>query len=280
MRLGLVTGIVLVALATAVVQRPSSHGQVGARSADSAGAGASLARDPERKYRAAQITSSFENSTLDLQYDYVENIGDGRGLTAGRAGFTSATGDLLLLVRRYGAASPHNVLAPYLPCLETIIGTDSVQGLSGFPDAWTEAAEDPDFRRLQDQLVDELYFDPAMRMAADLGVETPLGQLVIWDTMIQHGAGGSDGTRAIIEETQKNVGAVRRDESAWLDAFLDVRLRHLLRMYPATTQDADVSSESRVDALRSLLHGGNLALEPPLTWEVYGDKFRLPARDR
>jgi hypothetical protein len=38
----------------------------------------------------AQITSTFENSTLELQYDYVENIGDGRGITAGRAGFTSA----------------------------------------------------------------------------------------------------------------------------------------------------------------------------------------------
>jgi len=239
-----------------------------------------LAENPERKHRAAQITSSFENSTLELQYDYVENIGDGRGLTAGRAGFTSATGDLLLLVRRYSAVESDNVLVRYLPALEAVNGTDSVRGLGGFPDAWEEAAKDPDFRRLQDQLVDDLYFDPAMRMAADLGIETPLGQLIIWDTMIQHGAGGSQGTQAIIEETEKDVGAVGPDEPAWLDAFLDVRLRHLLRMYPATTKDADASSESRVGALRSLLHGGNLALEPPLTWEVYGDRFRLPARDR
>jgi chitosanase len=279
-RVGLMAGIVLVALATVLAERPFSDRHGPAQSTDSSAAGSSLAMNPERKYRAAQITSSFENSTLELQYDYVENIGDGRGLTAGRAGFTSATGDLLLMVRRYSAVKSDNVLVPYLPALEAVNGTDSVQGLDGFPDAWAEAADDPDFRELQDQLVDELYFDPAMKMAADVGVETALGQLVIWDTMIQHGAGGRHGTRSIIKDTEEIVGTVGQSESAWLDAFLDARLRHLLRMYPATTKDADVSSESRVDALRSLLHAGDLALEPPLTWEVYGDRFGLPARDR
>jgi chitosanase len=239
----------------------------------------SLTADAERKYRAAQITSTFENSTLELQYDYVENIGDGRGITAGRAGFTSATGDLLLLVRRYSEAEPGNILAPYIPALEAVNGTDSEEGLDGFAEAWAEAAEDPDFRHLQDRLVDELYFFPAMTMAADVGVQTPLGQMIIWDTMIQHGAGGNHGTWAIIKETREKVGPVGQDESAWLDAFLDARLRHLLRMYPATTKNADVSSQSRVDALRSLLQEENLALEPPLTWEVYGDRFKVPAGD-
>src|SRR3954470_14886493 len=278
-RVGLVAGIVLVALATALAERPSSDGHGGAQSSDSSDAGSSLAENPERKHRAAQITSSFENSTLELQYDYVENIGDGRGLTAGRAGFTSATGDLLLVVRRYSEAKPDNVLAPYISALQAVNGTGSTKGLGGFADAWAEAAEDPDFRKVQDELVDELYFDPAMTMAADLGIETPLGQMIIWDTLIQHGAGGNHGTRAIIKETQEDAGAVGQDESAWLDTLLDIRSRHLLRMYRATTENADVSSESRVDALRSLLRGGNLALEPPLTWEVYGDRFELPARD-
>jgi hypothetical protein len=50
-------------------------------------------------------------------------------------------------------------------------------------------------------------------------------------------------------------------------------------MYRDATENADASSESRVDALRSLLQEGKLALEPPLTWEVYGDRFQLPARD-
>lgn len=274
--------IALVMLGTvtiAVTYWPSSDHFRGAELVDPRDPRLSLTVDAERKHRAAQITSTFENSTLELQYDYVENIGDGRGITAGRAGFTSATGDLLLVVRRYSEAKPDNVLAPYISALQAVNGTDSTKGLGGFADAWAVAAEDPDFQKLQDELVDELYFDPAMTMAADWGIETPLGQLIIWDTMIQHGAGGNHGTRAIIKETQEDAGAVGQDESAWLDTFLDTRLRHLFRMYRATTENADVSSESRVDALRSLLRGGNLALEPPLTWEVYGDRFELPARD-
>jgi chitosanase len=271
--------VVLSAGVLAVANRPSPESLNAAEVPDPSDPRLSLTVDAERKQRAAQITSTFENSTLELQYDYVENIGDGRGLTAGRAGFTSATGDLLLLIRRYTELRPSNALAPYLPALEAVNGTDSMVGLGGFADAWAEAAANPDFRSLQDQVVDELYFFPAMTMAADLGLKTPLGQMIMWDTMIQHGAGGNNGTRAIIEETQENAGPIGQDESAWLDAFLDARLRHLLNMYRGTTEDADVSSESRIEALRSLLWAPNLALEPPLTWEVYGDRFELAARD-
>src|SRR4051795_96408 len=251
--------IALVMLGTvtiAVTYWPSSDHFRGAELVDPRDPRLSLTVDAERKHRAAQITSTFENSTLELQYDYVENIGDGRGITAGRAGFTSATGDLLLLIRRYTEAEPDNVLAPYIAPLEAVNGTDSEKGLDGFAEAWTDAAKDPDFRGLQDQLGDELYFIPAMTMAADLGIKTPLGQLILWDTMIQHGTGGENGTWAIIRETERNVGLVGRSESAWLDAFLDTRLRHLRRMYRGTTENADVSSQSRVDALRSLLQGG------------------------
>jgi chitosanase len=271
--------VVLGAVALTVANRPSPNSSGGAELPDPRDPRLSLTVDAERKHRAAQITSTFENSTLELQYDYVENIGDRRGITAGRAGFTSATGDLLLLVRRYTEAKPGNVLAPYIPFLEAVRGTDSQIGLGGFTEAWAEAAEDPDFRSLQDQLVDELYFIPAMTMAADLGIGTPLGQFILWDTMIQHGSGGDNGTWAIIKDTQKDVGPIGHNEAAWLDAFLDARLRHLLDMYRNTTENADASSQSRVDALRSLLQEGNLALEPPLTWKVYGDRFQLPTRD-
>ncbi len=277
--LAIIALIVLSAGVLAVTNRPSPESFNAVEASNPRDPRLSLRVDAERKQRAAQITSTFENSTLELQYDYVENIGDGRGLTAGRAGFTSATGDLLLLVRRYTEAKPGNGLAPSIPALEAVNGTDSVTGLGGFADAWAEVAEDPDFRRLQDQVVDELYFFPAMTMAADLGIKTPLGQMIMWDTMIQHGAGGDNGTRAIIEETQASVGPIGQDESTWLDAFLDARLRHLLEMYRGTTEDADVSSASRVEALRSLLQAPNLALELPLTWEVYGDRFELAARD-
>ena len=236
-----------------------------------------LTADPDRKRRAAQITSTFENSTLELQYDYAENIRDGRGITAGRAGFTSATGDLLLLVRRYTELVPGNGLARYLPALEAVNGTDSEAGLDGFEEAWAQAAQDPEQRALQDALVDQLYFTPAMTLAAETGIVTPLGQAIFWDTMIQHGLGGDNGTRAMIAETEQRYGSVGEVESQWLEDFLDVRLEYLYRAYEGTTDDADAASESRIAALRSLLDADELALELPLTWAVYGSTYTLPA---
>ena len=38
---------------------------------------------------ADELVSAFENSTTEVQYGYAENLGDGRGVTAGRAGFTT-----------------------------------------------------------------------------------------------------------------------------------------------------------------------------------------------
>lgn len=54
------------------------------------------------------LVSSAENSSLDYraQYAYIEDIGDGRGYTAGVIGFTSGTGDLLLVVQEYVALKP------------------------------------------------------------------------------------------------------------------------------------------------------------------------------
>jgi chitosanase len=240
-----------------------------------------LAADPARKRTAAQITSTFENSTTELQYGYAEDIGDGRGITAGRAGFTSGTGDLLEVVHRYTAAAPGNPLAGYLPALEQVDGTDSLDGLEGLESAWTEAAQDPAFRQLQDDVVDELYFDPAMDLAAGVGVASPLGQAVIWDAMIQHGAGGPDGTQVLLAGTTEQVGrldeqSTAAEEAGWLEVFLDVRLEHLLASYAPTLEDGEASLRSRIEALRSLVRRDELALDLPVDWEVYGDSFTLP----
>src|SRR5437870_4798044 len=55
----------------------------------------------EQKRRAEQLTSLFENGRIELQYSYAEDLGDGRGITTGRAGFTTADGDALEVVTLY-----------------------------------------------------------------------------------------------------------------------------------------------------------------------------------
>jgi chitosanase len=237
--------------------------------------------DTAKKQRSAQIISSFENSTTDIQYGYTAILHDGRGITAGRAGFTTGTHDLLRVVQRYTAGQPDNSLAAYLPALKAVDGTDSLKGLDGLPAAWKQAADsDPAFRKAQDQIFDELYFNPAMSRAHQAGISSPLGQLIILDTIIQHGDGDDpDGLLAIIAETNKAAGRVNQklSEPHWLGKFLEIRKRHLSHAADPATRAAWKESTGRVDALRSILDKQNYGLDVPLTWQVYGDHFKLKA---
>jgi len=70
-----------------------------------------------RKETALQITSTAENGTKDWTTGcaYIEDIRDGRGYTGGLVGFTTATSDMLHLVRRYEAEHPGNPLVRTCP---------------------------------------------------------------------------------------------------------------------------------------------------------------------
>ena len=152
-------------------------------------------RDPAKKDLAMQLVSSAENSTLDWrgQYGYLEDTGDGRGYTGGLIGFTSGTGDMLTLVRDFTAGVPRNPLAPFLPALRAVDGSDSHDGLGeAFEAAWHQAATDPrfaaKFAAAQNRLRDTMYFEPAVAAATADGLPL-LGQFAYYDAAVVHGPG-------------------------------------------------------------------------------------------
>ncbi|MDX3132041.1 chitosanase [Streptomyces europaeiscabiei] len=230
--------------------------------------------DPAKKDIAMRLVSSAENSSLDWeeQYDYVEDIGDGRGYTGGIIGFCSGTSDMLALVELYTGRAADNPLAGYLPALRAVNGSDSHEGLDpGFPDAWREAAATAAFRTAQRDERDRVYFDPAVARAKEDGLGT-LGQFVYYDAMVMHGPGtdalsfGGIRDRALLQSAAPAEGG---DETGFLHAFLDARVW-------AMEQEEAHSDVSRVEtAQRVFLAAGNLALEPPLNWRVYGDSYTL-----
>ncbi|MEU6292962.1 chitosanase [Streptomyces sp. NPDC046988] len=230
--------------------------------------------DPAKKEIAMQLVSSAENSSLDwkAQYQYIEDIGDGRGYTAGIIGFCSGTGDMLDLVELYSDRSPGNVLARYLPALRRVDGSDSHEGLDpGYPDDWRRAAGDPAFRGAQDDERDRVYFDPAVRQGKADGLRA-LGQFAYYDAIVMHGGGGDPLSFGSIRE--RALGRARPpaqggDEVTYLHAFLDERVW-------AMRQEEAHSDTSRVDtAQRVFLDDGNLDLDPPLDWQVYGDSYHI-----
>ncbi|MET8570756.1 chitosanase [Streptomyces sp. NPDC004783] len=229
--------------------------------------------DPAKKEIAMRLVSSAENSSLDwrAQYGYIEDIGDGRGYTAGIIGFCSGTGDMLALVELYTGRRPGNALAHRLPALRAVNGSDSHEGLDpGFPEDWRRAARDAEFRRAQDDERDRVYFGPAVERGRADGTGT-LGQFIYYDAMVMHGEGGPAGFRSIRERALAVARPPVRggDETAWLHAFLDARVW-------AMRQEEAHGDTSRVDtAQRVFLRQGNLDLDPPLEWRVYGDAYRI-----
>ncbi|OLZ73755.1 chitosanase [Streptomyces amritsarensis] len=230
--------------------------------------------DPAKKEIAMKIVSSAENSSLDwkAQYKYIEDIGDGRGYTAGIIGFCSGTGDMLDLVEHYTQVKPGNVLAKYLPALRDVDGSDSHAGLDpNFTRDWAKAARDAEFRKAQDHERDRVYFNPSVRQGKADGVGV-LGQFIYYDAIVMHGDGTDPASfrnirkRALSKAEPPSRGG---NETAWLNAFLDARVW-------AMKQEEAHSDTSRVDtAQRVFLRKGNLNLNTPLDWKVYGDSFHI-----
>jgi len=238
--------------------------------APASAAGAGDLASAAKKEIAMQLVSSAENSLLDwrAQYRYIEDIGDGRGYTAGIIGFCSGTGDMLEVVRTYAKARPRNRLARFLPALRRVNGTASHRDLGRrLVTAWRRAAKDKAFQRAQNRERDSVYFEPSVKLAKSDGLGA-LGQFAYYDAAVVHGFSGMQGIR------MRAVGAAQTpsaggDEVAYLDTFLDERVVEMKK-------EAAHEDVTRIEtAQRRFLRERNLALDPPLRWSVYGDDYSI-----
>jgi chitosanase len=227
---------------------------------------------------ADELVSVFENSSTHLQYGYIENLHDGCGLTAGRAGFCSATGDMLMTVETYADSDPQTPLAHYLPVLRDRAATGSARtsGLGqDFVADWRQAAQDAAFRAAQDQVVNVLYYTPATVMAAAARCKTPLAIAIFYDTAIEHGVEKDpDGLPALIDRTRRRLHALPGravSERRWLATFLRVRHADLLHPHNRARRVDWPDSVGRVDALASLLRDGHMGLTPPVRVNPWHD---------
>ncbi|KAI9228923.1 MAG: lysozyme-like domain-containing protein [Piptocephalis tieghemiana] len=236
------------------------------------------------KHVAEVITNIFENSEEAFAYDAIEDIGDARGYTAGRVGFTTGTGDVQALVELYNRMSKSSqakALAGYLPELTRLSSLSrcdparaSVDGLKGFDTAWKNAAhKDPEFARAQDTLNEQMYLTPGRRYAALNNVTSPLGQAIFYDTIIQHGWQ--------ITEPDINLPRIltltgprqkEESEAAYLGRFLHTR-RTLLCCYPDNTWP---KAADRISDLQSVLKAGGLFMRKTIHLPSYNKNVKVP----
>lgn len=219
------------------------------------------------------ITSVFENDRVAPQYGFIADQGDGCGYTAGWIGFCTKYGDLLDVVEAYNTAKPGaHPLRDYTGKLRRLADarTDDVKPLgSKFTAAWKQAATDQVFRRVQVEVGQKNYLEPALKIATSKGITTALGLENLFDTALMMGPSETacDGVLKISAETDRELHgnpASGVPEADWLKRFNDIRIRRLKA--PCTPgRKADwPRTTGRPQALQDLADSGNWGLVPPV----------------
>ncbi|KAI9202889.1 lysozyme-like domain-containing protein [Polychytrium aggregatum] len=227
-----------------------------------------------------QLTNIFENSVKYFPWDYCENIGDGRGYTCGIVGFTTGTHDALQVISAYAAqlnSSTPNPFGPYMSRLiqlnqSTIDGSTS--GLDGFCNVWsTTARSDQLFRTVQVDMVNQLYYNPAMAYAARNGLQFELSKGQMYDAAIQHGTALSeaDSLPSMIDRTTASFKSGPNSvpgglsEVDWLTAFMNVRIETLQNPAYKPSQAGWSQSIYRVKSYQYALSQGSVHFNDSLT---------------
>src|SRR3954451_310175 len=243
-------------------------------------AGAAPGLTHAQRLRTDKLISEFENSTSVIQYCYVVALDDGRGYTVGRAGFTTATGDLLEVAEMYTDEVPDNPLADLLPRLRELAanGDGSTDGLEALPDAWKETCKDPRQRAIQDAVVDREYYNPAVKLWRKYGLKLPLSLAAIYDADIQHGAGPDpDGVPAMLKRPVKRaLGSPRNGragEKRFLRKFIRERRATLAHAHDPSTRAAWAQTVHRADVWLYLWRTKQWRLASPL--RVHSPEYDL-----
>lgn len=188
-----------------------------------------------QRRRAEALTNVFEFSTVTPQYDYVEYLGDGRGFTFGRCGFTTGTGDGLVVIREYTRRKARNPLAKFLPALERIDAAKSgeanndVTGLKGFVEAVKSVGSDRVFRDVQNWAHKSMYWEPSQRASDELGLKYPLARAQLFDAYFMHGRNrpsdafypkSANGMAAWTNVKLGGSPATGVDEKQWISTYM------------------------------------------------------------
>lgn len=215
---------------------------------------------------AKAIVEVFETGAPRGDYGQVTVLpGDTGRLTYGRARVTLGSGHLHRLVERYCAT----VGARFGGRLRAWLQVLAARGTAADTDLKLHnllraCADDAVMRDLQDAFFDEMHWSPALRAATRLGLRSPLGVAVVFDSWM-HGAWALLRDRTLAGGTVQQLG-----EHEWVLRYLRAR-REWLASHPNPLMRQAVL---RMDALQRLAVQDAWALSLPLV--VQGHEISLP----
>ena len=215
-----------------------------------------------------QMTTTLENSGTQLQWNYAENINDGRGITFGCIGFCTGTYDGNILVKYYTTLNTNNPLVKYIPALDKIDagshnaaggdGNPSVTGLDGFIND-VHNCNDPLFKQAQLYELDEMYYNPAIAEANAIGAKYPLTQALLYDASVRE---GPDGMKSLVSKSGSISDEVSFD-------------RNFISQYTDALKKEGLGDTDRMAGFTTVLNSGNYNLVTPFKFTAYGDTFTI-----
>jgi len=224
------------------------------------------------------LVAMGENDNTNLNYDYCQNIADGRGYTLGKVGFCTGTGDFVIVAACYNDRSPGNLLAKYWPALtyyaDQYITANTNQGdtskldaLGAFCADVAKAAADPVFTGCQDAMASADYLSPAAAHATQMHLGGPLTIGFLYDTELNFGEDddppspsgkpGTPGTLTMIAHANADYGPGMPadftgkpwEESRWLGFLIKERA---LAMSQNRPWRKDMDQDATWEAVRRL----------------------------
>ena len=212
---------------------------------------------PLQKQTAQAIVNLFETSSARGDYGAVTVIpGDTGHLSFGRSQTTLGSGNLHALLQRYCSNAGARFGPRLAPWLERVEQRDTTLDHElRLHNLLRATADDPVMRETQDQFFDAGYWQPAARIAAAMGIATPLGLAVVYDSLIQ----GS--WKTVRDLTIDHAGHLAEfGERAWIEAYIATRHAWL-----AGHRRSDLRATAyRMEAFQRLAEQGYWGLELPL----------------
>jgi len=223
---------------------------------------------PTQKQTAQSIVNLFETGAVLGDYGSVTVIpGDTGHLTFGRSQTKLGSGNLLGLLQRYCANDGARFKQWLAPCLPRFEATDfSLDNDLRLQNLLRATADDPIMRETQDVFFDDVYWQPAARTAANLGITSALGVAVVYDSSV-HGS-----WKLIRDRTVARSGTLTAlGEKDWITAYVNTRHAWL-----TTHPRSDLRKTAyRMEAFQRLIEQGYWGLELPLV--VRGAEISLNA---
>ena len=217
------------------------------------------------------LVSIAENSTTSYEkaYNYAErNSYDSniRGVTVGIVGFTTGTGDLLMVIQALQKINPKHSLVKYIPALKKVNGSGSNNGIENLIPDIKKLGKDVQWRQAQWEIINKLYWNPAIAKANDLGLKNVISKGQLYDTILNFG------NLNLIKRIKALPPSKKGDEVAWLNEFLDIKETIVTKEDKSLTD----GNPDRVKMWRSILKSKNVKLSRPINNLVcYGDKFSI-----